>query len=142
MLFSFRPCAPKSVNDLCLLCTLQFFCALDPSMRPGWALRQTELLAPSPSGNLICLEFPRHKDSLASGPPFSSSSEAYLEHLSHPGEDIPYDDKKLVKSDPLREPSPNGLERVLYWQPARTHQVGKSQDGEVHDRVSVWRRRT
>lgn len=111
-------------------------------MRPKWALRQTQLLAPSPAGNLICLEFPRQKDPSVAGPPFGSSSEAYLEHLSHPGEDIPYDDKGLVKGDPLREPSQNGLERVLYWQPTRTHEVGKGKDGDVYDRVSVWRRRT
>lgn len=109
-------------------------------MRPAWALRHTQLLAPSPTGNLICLEFPRHKDPSSSGPPFSSASEAYQEHLSHPGEDIPYDDKGVIKSDPLIEPSQNALERILHWQPSRTHDVGKV-NGEVQDRVSVWRRR-
>ncbi|PKX93478.1 S-adenosyl-L-methionine-dependent methyltransferase [Aspergillus novofumigatus IBT 16806] len=42
-----------------------FFCALNPELRPKWALRHTELLAPPPAGNLICLESPRHKDPLA-----------------------------------------------------------------------------
>ncbi|KAJ5391361.1 hypothetical protein N7509_006851 [Penicillium cosmopolitanum] len=117
-----------------------FFCALEPSMRPKWALRHTQLLAPSPAGNLICLEFPRHKDPKAPGPPFPSSSEAYMEHLSHPGEDIPYNDQGLIKQDPLRAPSKAGLERVAYWQPERTHEMGQ-ENGKIEDRVSIWRRR-
>ncbi|KAL4865871.1 hypothetical protein BDV12DRAFT_173838 [Aspergillus spectabilis] len=113
-----------------------FFCALPPSMRPAWALRYTQLLAPSSQGNLVCLEFPRHKDPLQHGPPYSSPSEAYIEHLSHPGEEIAYDAKGRCKSDSLREPSEIGLERVAYWQPAKTHDFGTSQEGEVFDRVS------
>ncbi|KAI9373813.1 S-adenosyl-L-methionine-dependent methyltransferase [Aspergillus egyptiacus] len=118
-----------------------FFCALPPSMRPAWALRYTQLLAPSPQGNLVCLEFPRHKDPLQHGPPYSAPSEVYMEHLSHPGEDIKYDANGRCRSDPLREPSELGLERVAHWQPAKTHDFGTSQDGEVLDRVSIWRRR-
>lgn len=64
-----------------------------------------------------------------------------MEHLSHPGEDIPYDTKGRIKSNPLREPSEIGLERVAHWQPSRTHEVGKDEKGEIHDRVSIWRRR-
>ncbi|KAL4808407.1 S-adenosyl-L-methionine-dependent methyltransferase [Aspergillus unguis] len=118
-----------------------FFCALPPSMRPAWAQRHTQLLAPSPHGNLVCLEFPRHKDPLQHGPPYSSPSEAYMEHLSHPGEEIAYDANGCCKSDLLRPASPQGLERVAYWQPAQTHDMGKSEDGEVLDRVSIWRGR-
>ncbi|KAL1955932.1 hypothetical protein VTO42DRAFT_7917 [Malbranchea cinnamomea] len=118
-----------------------FFCALNPSLRPQWALRHSQLLAPSPVGNLICLEFPTVKEPPTLGPPFASPPAAYLEHLSHPGEDVPYDENGYIKSDPLREPSPNGLERVAHWQPQRTHAVGKSDDGTVQDWVSIWRRR-
>ncbi|KAJ5110299.1 hypothetical protein N7532_002944 [Penicillium argentinense] len=118
-----------------------FFCALSPELRPKWALRQTELLASLPASNLICLESPRHKDPLAPGPLFASPSEAYMAHLSHPGEKISYNDKCLVDADPLREPSKAGLERVAYWQPERTHTVGKDKNGVIHDRVSIWRRR-
>lgn len=64
-----------------------------------------------------------------------------MEHLSHPGEEIPYDEQGLVKQDPLRAPSQNGLERVAYWQPERTHEVGQGDNGVIHDRVSIWRRR-
>ena len=69
-----------------------------------------------------------------------------MEHLSHPGENITYNDKGLVDADhPLREREPSkaatGLERVAYWQPERTHAVGKDKNGVIHDRVSIWRRR-
>jgi hypothetical protein len=124
-----------------LLMIIQFFCALNPELRPKWALRHTELLAPSPAGNLICLESPRHKNPLAPGPPFASPSEVYLAHLSYPGEKISYNDKGLVNADPLREPSKTGLERVAHWQPERTHTVGQGDNGVIHDRVSIWRRR-
>lgn len=63
-----------------------------------------------------------------------------MEHLSHPGEKISYNDKGLVIADPLREPSKEGLEMVGYWQPERTHAVGKDENGVIHDRVSIWRR--
>ncbi|KID90366.1 thiol methyltransferase, partial [Metarhizium majus ARSEF 297] len=127
--------------DVLLIRELWFFCALNPELRPKWALRHTELLASLPAGNLIRLESPRHKDRLAPGPPFASPSEAYMEHLSHPGEKISCNDKGLVDADPLREPSEAGLERVAYWQPERTHTVGKDKNGVIHDRVSIWRRR-
>ncbi|PYH87481.1 hypothetical protein BO71DRAFT_182182 [Aspergillus ellipticus CBS 707.79] len=137
-------CACVCVDCLCLCiggggwCSS---CALQPSMRPQWALRHAQLLAPSPRGNLICMEWPRHKDPLLPGPPYGLSSEAYMEHLSHPGERIPYDAQGRCKRDPLRKPSERGLERVAYWQPARAHHTGMSADGEVLDRVSIWRRR-
>ncbi|KAJ5630924.1 uncharacterized protein N7484_011024 [Penicillium longicatenatum] len=129
-----------SRNGFDIIYDYTFFCALDPKLRPKWAFRYTELLAPSPAGNLICLESPRHKNPLAPGPPFASPSEAYIEHLSHPGEKIFYNDKGLVIADPLREPSKKGLERVGYWQLERTHAVGKDENGVIHDRVSIWRR--
>ncbi|PYH46791.1 putative thiol methyltransferase [Aspergillus saccharolyticus JOP 1030-1] len=129
------------LNGFDLIYDYTFFCALNPTMRPDWALRHTQLLAPSPRGNLICLEFPRHKATAEQGPPWGVSSEAYMEHLSHPGEQIRYDAQGRCKMDPLREPSEHGLERVAYWQPARTHESGKDSDGVIQDRVSIWRRR-
>ncbi|OQE15754.1 hypothetical protein PENFLA_c030G00832 [Penicillium flavigenum] len=128
------------LNGFDIIYDYTFFCALDPSMRPKWALRQTQLLSPSPAGNLICLEFPRHKDPQSAGPPYTSSSEAYMAHLSHPGEEVPYDNG-VVKHEPLRAPSKDGLERVAYWKPERTHEVGQGENGVIHDRVSIWRRR-
>ena len=120
---------------------IQFFCAMQPLMRKDWAKRTTELLRPSPQANLICLEFPVSKPAKSGGPPFSAPSKAYLEHLSHPGEDVAYDAEGNVKMNPLAESSPNALERVGHWHPADTHQVGKNKDGDVEDYISVWRHR-
>ncbi len=60
----------------------------------------------------------------------------YIEHLSHPGEDLPYDEEGNIKEDILRRASVGGLERVARWQPQRTHEIGKGTDW-----VSVWRHR-
>lgn len=88
----------------------------------------SQLLAPAPAGNLICLEFPTYKDPALGGPPFALSPAVYVEHLSHPGEELPYDDKGYVKQNPLRRASPGALERVAHWQPERTHEVGQGTD--------------
>ena len=64
-----------------------------------------------------------------------------MEHLSHPGEEIPYDADGNVKSNPLAETSPDGLERVAHWTPKDTHNVGKDEQGNVRDYVAVWRHR-
>ncbi|EXJ95784.1 hypothetical protein A1O1_00908 [Capronia coronata CBS 617.96] len=116
-----------------------FFCAMDPKMRPSWAMRMTELLRKSSQANLICLEFPTTKPAAAGGPPFASSPKAYLEHLSYPGEEIKYDAEGNVVPNPQAPSSPGALERVGHWHPADTHKVGKDADGKVEDYVSVWR---
>ena len=110
-------------------------------MRPAWALRMSRLLGPSPQANLICLEFPTQKSSLLGGPPFSSPPSAYMEHLSHPGENISYDAEGNVESNPLTPATENGLERVAHWQPERTHKIGMDEHGNVRDYVAVWRHR-
>lgn len=108
-------------------------------MRPEWSMRMSELLGASPQANLICLEFPVTKPPATSGPPYGSPSKAYMEHLSHPGEDVPYDSEGAVIANPLREVSHEGLERVAYWHPESTHDVGKDEHGNVQDYVSIWR---
>lgn len=108
-------------------------------MRPKWSRRMSELLSPSPWANLICLEFPVTKSPSTGGPPYGSPSQAYMEHLSHPGEDVPYDTHGAIIINPLRERSYGGLERVAYWHPEETHDVGKDERGNVQDYVSVWR---
>ncbi|KAK5081279.1 hypothetical protein LTR05_008073 [Lithohypha guttulata] len=118
-----------------------FFCAMHPSMRPAWAKRMPTLLASDPQANLICLEFPTNKPAESGGPPFSSPPKAYMEHLSHPGENVPYNDKGEVRVQPLAESGPGALERVGHWQPANTHQIGKDAEGKVNDNISVWRHR-
>lgn len=64
-----------------------------------------------------------------------------MEHLSHPGEEIPYDADGRVKSNPLQEASEKGLERVAHFQPERTHKIGTDDNGNVLDWISIWRRR-
>lgn len=103
-------------------------------MRPTWALRQSQLLAAAPHGLLLCVEFPTYKDPQTGGPPFGLRPETYVEHLSHPGVKLPYDDKGFVEENAIREPTPGVLERIAHWQPERTHEIGKGTDW-----ISVWR---
>lgn len=88
------------------------------------------------------------KDPASQGPPYAAPSHAYFEHLSRPGEEIPYDsDGKIAPPPPSptdysQKPHPLALERILHWQPERTYETGKDQNtGEVVDRLSIWRRR-
>lgn len=117
----------------------KFFCALHRWLRPRWAARHCQLLAPAPTGSLICLEWPRLKDPKLPGPPYAAPSEAYFAHLTHPGEEIVYDSNGLVVNDPATKSSSQGLVRVAHYQPERTYATGKdATTGEVIDRISVW----
>ncbi|KIV96709.1 hypothetical protein, variant [Exophiala mesophila] len=118
---------------------VQFFCAMQPSMRPAWAKRMSELLRPSPLANLICLEFPTTKSAETGGPPWASPSIAYREHLSHPGKEIKYDAEGNIKINPLAPDSPGALERVAHFHPNDTHKVGKDENGNVMDNIAIWR---
>ena len=64
-----------------------------------------------------------------------------MEHLSHPGEEVPYTDEGEVRLQPFAESGPGALERVGHWPPADTHAIGKNAEGEVSDYISVWRHR-
>lgn len=64
-----------------------------------------------------------------------------MEHLSHPGEDVPYSEEGEVRIQPFAESGPGALERVGHWQPSDTHAIGKDADGQVVDYISVWRHR-
>lgn len=119
----------------------QFLCAMQPSMRPAWAQRMSDLLAKNPQANLICLEFPLSKPPATGGPPFGLQPKTYMEHLSHPGKDIPYNEAGEVRVDPFSDTSPGALERVGHWQPKDTHAIGKDPEGNVVDFISVWRHR-
>lgn len=118
---------------------VQFFCALNPALRPKWASRMTQLLGPAPHSNLICLEFPTYKSLSTGGPPFGSSPEAYLKHLSHPGEEIRYDEQGTVQTDAPDGATEDALVRIAHWQPKRTHEVGKDENGNIRDFVAIWR---
>ncbi|KAF2654446.1 S-adenosyl-L-methionine-dependent methyltransferase [Lophiostoma macrostomum CBS 122681] len=119
--------------DVVYDCT--FLSALAPSVRPAWASRMSQLLAPD--GVLICLEFPTHKPAKSGGPPWSLPSVVYQELFKRPGEEIRYDEEgKLVPEE--KQESEDALVRIAYWKPTRTHQVGII-NGEVKDWVSVWK---
>ncbi len=101
----------------------------------------SQLLGPAPHSNLICLEFPTYKPLSTGGPPFGSSPEAYMAHLSHPGQQIPYDEHGHVQITGAEEANKGALVRVAHWQPERTHEVGKDENGNVRDFVAIWRHR-
>jgi hypothetical protein len=105
--------------------------ALPMETRPAWALQISKLL--SPTGRLICLEFPLGKDPSLGGPPYAVRKETFDAHLGRPGEKLEYKDGIVV---PLADPTPNkdGLVNVSRWKPARTHQAG-----EGRDHISVWK---
>lgn len=105
-------------------------------MRPAWAQRMSQLLAKGPSGRLICIEFPTYKEPSTGGPPFGLTPQTYVEHLSHPGEELAYDENGHVKVRSQGQPTSGSLERLDHWQPARTHEIGKGTDW-----VSVWSHR-
>lgn len=96
-------------------------------------MRMSQLLGPAPHSNLICIEFPTYKPPSTGGPPFGSPPEAYMAHLSHPGEQIDGLDNTLDQSPE------DALVRVAHWQPKRTHEVGKDDNGNVRDFVAIWR---
>jgi methyl halide transferase len=100
------------------------------TLRPSWALRMSELL--SPSGRLVCLEFPLYKSAELGGPPFAVRKETYERHLTKPGEDLKYNNGMVV-DDGDKTPNAKGLVCLDRWKPERTHQVG-----EGHDHISVW----
>lgn len=57
-----------------------------------------------------------------------------MEHLSHPGKEVPYDDNGHVKEGMLGGASSEALERIAHWKAERTHEIGKGKDC-----VSIWR---
>jgi hypothetical protein len=87
----------------------------------------------SPTGKLICLEFPLYKEASLGGPPFALREESYLQHLSWPGDKLDYKDGYVVPKEGHNEAS---LVRVDRWFPKRTHKAG-----EGTDHISVWSHR-
>ncbi|KAL8732207.1 MAG: hypothetical protein Q9166_002955 [cf. Caloplaca sp. 2 TL-2023] len=98
--------------------------------------RMVQLLSTAPSGHLICVEFPTYKDPSIGGPPYGLTPQTYLEHLSHPGEKLPYDETGHVIVGSQDQPKLESLERLDHWEPERTHEIGKGTDW-----ISVWRQR-
>lgn len=113
-------------------------------MRPRWAARMCELL--QPHGRLVCLEFPsRDPAAQGPGPAWALPPHAYWTYLSHPGAPVPTDENGAVPEDYV-PPAPadggggEGLVRLVHLKPRRTHPAG-AKDGDVQDRISVWKHR-
>lgn len=51
---------------------------------------------------------------------------------------IPYGEDGSLQDDKLGKPSHLGLQRLVHFQPARTHKIGYNAEGKVTDWVSVW----
>ena len=109
-----------------------FFCALPPTLRPKWAARMSELL--SPTGRLICMEYPIGKSLKSGGPPHGVSSEMYEQLLAKPGQEVKYNLSGSVCEDRSGDKADNALIKVEHWKPERTF---AEQENKIM--VSVWR---
>lgn len=108
-----------------------FLCALPPVMRPSWAKRLSELL--SPTGHLVCLEWPLHKAPQEGGPPHGLSSELYVQLFRNPGHEVDYGSDGFVRQDASAELGGGALVRIAHDMPQRTHEAGIGKDY-----VGVW----
>lgn len=83
----------------------------------------------SPTGILVCLEFPLYKDLEMLGPPWPLRG-VYWNILAQGGDG-------LIQEPPVEEADANDLEgafrRVEYFKPPRSYENGKGTD-----MVSVW----
>ena len=115
----------------------KFLCALPRDARPAWAKRMSELL--SPTGRLICQEFPCYKPLHFLGPPWGLRPEIYLAHLSRPGAELPYgEDGQLTGDESQGPPSEGALKRLDHFRPRRSYKSGYDSEGNVVDYTSVW----
>lgn len=105
-------------------------------MRPAWAKRESDLLAPG--GRLVCLEFPTYKPPSSGGPPWALPPRIYEAHLPRPGQELAYGEDGELLEDKLGEPCKNGIERIAHFQPAKTHPIGYNAEGKVTDWIGVW----
>ncbi|KAI1414467.1 S-adenosyl-L-methionine-dependent methyltransferase [Hypoxylon sp. FL1857] len=103
-----------------------FLCALAPEMRKDWARRMSELL--SPSGVLVCLEFPLYKELTAPGPPWGLKG-VHWNILAEGGDGI-IDKESASETGQLQ----GQFERIAYFKPQRSYEIGKGTD-----MFSVWK---
>jgi len=91
-------------------------------------------------GRLVCLEWPLPKAPNEQGPPWGLTPEIYEALLSRPGDEVAYLPDGNVDPAERGPPGPRALARLLRVKPSRTHQTGTDEQGEAHDRLSVWGR--
>lgn len=92
----------------------------------------------APEGRLVCTEFPTYKPHSTGGPPWALPPVVYEGHLQRPGEELPYDDEAGLLEKDLGPPSKSGLQRLVHFQPKRTHDIGYDENGNMTDWISVW----
>ena len=98
----------------------------------------SQLVKPD-GGRLVCLEWPLLKDPALGGPPWGCSCEAYLVHLTRPGEEVEYgSDGHVAKTALDLKPSSSALQLLFREKPLRTHKPGYDESGNVMDYISVW----
>lgn len=95
-------------------------------MRKDWARRMSEIL--SPTGVLVCLEFPLYKDLKAPGPPWGLRG-VHWNLLAEGADGIIGDESQRETGD-----LDGKFERVLYFKPERSYESGRGTD-----MFSVWR---
>lgn len=109
-----------------------FLCALPPELRPKWAKRMSELL--SPTGHLVCLEFPLSKPPKSGGPPHGLTAGLYEELFNNPSREVRYNRDGYVNPDRSGDVAEDALQRIARWKAERTHAAGQGSD-----HVSIWR---
>ena len=102
-------------------------CALLPEMRQDWARRMSELL--SPTGVLICLEFPMWKPLKAQGPPWGLNG-VHWNILADGYDGVP------DEAGHLREGSEGdgAFIRIIHWKPPVSFEQSRGED-----MISVWK---
>ncbi|KAI1370435.1 S-adenosyl-L-methionine-dependent methyltransferase [Hypoxylon crocopeplum] len=118
--------AIDGVQGFDLIYDYTFLCALPPEMRKDWAKRMSELL--SPTGILVCLEFPLYKDLKIPGPPWGLKGVHW--NILAEGDDGIIDEESAKEIGRLR----GRFERALYFKPPRSYEAGQGTD-----MLSVWR---
>lgn len=95
-------------------------------MRADWARRMSELL--SPSGLLICLEFPMWKPLKAQGPPWGLKG-VHMNLLGAGASGVADDSGQLTEMNKTQ----GAFKRLLYWSPPESFEQGRGED-----MISVW----
>ncbi|KAE8359570.1 hypothetical protein BDV27DRAFT_149480 [Aspergillus caelatus] len=100
-----------------------FLCALHPQMRPQWAARISQVVAPD--GILVCLEFPMYKDPTQPGPPWGLNG-VHWDLLARGGDGIKNIGEE-AEVDQVQQ-LPGQFRRLQYRKPARSYEAGRGAD--------------
>ncbi|KAF1935895.1 S-adenosyl-L-methionine-dependent methyltransferase, partial [Clathrospora elynae] len=104
-----------------------FLCALLPEMRKDWARRISALL--SPTGVLVCLEFPMWKPLKAKGPPWGLKG-VHWNILFDGGDGL----EEKLEIIIWNAKGQGAFERVVYWKPPESFEQSRGED-----MISIWK---